>query len=489
MKMKTFSLSQNTSFLTIAAVLQKIISALFFFLVSWIVGTEQTAAYFNVFAAIAVFTVVADFGMNNVLTREAARENAERAPILFSQALFIKLLFGLVALVSLGISKILLDYPGGAYGLTVVAGITLWFDSVRSLMYAYLRAHKNVRFEAVGLVGAQCAITVVGILMLVLKFPLIVLVSVFMVVSFFQTLYAMYCVKQYGGAVCVPRYDARLARHMLREALPFAVAGIIAQVYAYQDAFIIHRYLPPTDGGDWARAYKIVFAFQFIPISLGASMYPVISAAAGRDMGRIVWIIKRSYEYLLLISLPIMAGITIVAEPLLSRYAPSFVASFPVLRILVWSLGFGFLWFTHGAILNGNRRQNIQTFFVACACASSILINVFFVPRYGIQAAGVAAVLSNLLLWILGYGAISRFVTMPHRALLCQTMRIAAATATMAGGVMVAQLIQVPPLFLIPLGVIVYGIGLVVFKALSADMLLVFRKKLAGRFSSSNSVV
>ena len=487
--MRTFSLSQNTSFLTIAAVLQKIISALFFFLVSWIVGTEQTAAYFNVFAAIAVFTVVADFGMNNVLTREAAREDAERAPILFSQGLFFKIMFGLLALAALGTSKILLDYPGGAYGLTVVAGITLWFDSVRSLMYAYLRAHKNVRFEAVGLVAAQCAITVVGILMLVLKFPIIVLVSVFMVVSFFQTLYAMYCVKHYGGAACIPRYDARLARHMLREALPFAVAGIIAQVYAYQDAFIIHRYLPATDGGDWARAYKIVFAFQFIPISLGASMYPVISAAAGRDMGRTVWIIKRSYEYLLLISLPIMAGITVVAEPLLHRYAPSFVPSFPVLRILVWSLGFGFLWFAHGAILNGNRRQNIQTFFVGLACVTSIFINVFFVPRYGIEAAGVAAVVSNLLLWILGYVAISRFVAMPHRDLFWQTVRITAATAAMTSGVLVARLAQVPPLFLVPIGVVAYGIGLVLFRALSADMLLMLRKKLAGRFSSSISAV
>lgn len=484
MKPSAFSLSQNTTLLTVAAIAQKIISALFFFLVSWFIGTEQTAAYFNVFAAIAVFTVVADFGMNNVLTREAAHDE-ERAPRIFSQALSFKLMFGLLALVALGLSKYALRYPSEGWGTVAIAGITLWFDSLRGLMYSYVRAHKNVRFEAAGVVGAQTATTILGIIMLVLKAPLIMLIGVFMITSIGQTAYAAWCVTRKTTARLVLGYDALSARMMLREALPFAAAGIIAQLYAYQDAFIIHRYLPPAAGGDWARAYKLVYAFQLIPVSLGASAYPVISASFGKNPEKIVWVLKRSYEYLLLIACPIMVGVSLTAAPLFARYLHKFVPSLSVLEVLVWSLGCGFLWYIHGAALNGSRRQNLQTAFIGSACLTSIVINVLTVPRFGIIGAAWAAVISNGLLWLLGYVALSRIVRMPHRDLLSRSIRIFAATVVMAFALYTARLLHAPAITLVPIGVVSYGIGILIFRAVSSELYLSLKNKIPARFFPS----
>jgi O-antigen/teichoic acid export membrane protein len=325
------SLSSNTSYLTIAAVLQKIISALFFFLVSWFIGSELTAAYFNIFAAIAIFTVVADFGMNNVLTREAARDLAI-APRVFSQALRWKVMFGILSIIALGVAKFSIDYPGGAVTLCVVAAVTLWFDSIRSLLYSYLRAHKNVQFEAIGLVGTQIFITSCGIVLLVVEAPLLMLVSLFMMASILQTVYAVWSVRRFSGVpLLLLPYEPNLSRLMLKEAVPFALAGIFAQLYAYQDAVVIHRYLPAAVGGDWARAYKMVYAFQLIPVSLGASIYPVVSSAvAVQNTDRIIWIFKRSYEYLTITVLPIMVGITCLAPALFTEYIRSFVPSLPI---------------------------------------------------------------------------------------------------------------------------------------------------------------
>lgn len=486
MKPAVFSLSQNTTFLTVAAIFQKVISALYFFLVSWVIGTEQTAAYFNIFAAIAVFTVVADFGMNNVLTREAAR-NPEQSAKIFYQTLTLKLFFGFLALVSLGASKFFLNYPDGGWKLIVIAGTTLWFDSIRSLMYSYLRAHKNVRYEAVGLVAAQFSVALIGVVFLVLKLPLVALVGIFMIVSIAQTIYAVWSVVTYTNSRIMLAYEHSLALKIVREALPFALAGIIAQVYAYQDAFIIHHYLSATEGGNWARAYKLVYAFQFIPVALGASAYPVISVAAAHNHNdRIITVIKRAYEYLLLIAFPVMAGIGIVAEPLFSRYAHKFVPSLPALIILIWSLGFGFLWLIHGAVLNGSRRQNIQTGFVALAGALSIGINIIAIPRYGISGAASAAVISNIVLWVLGYYMVNRMFPLPHRVLFFQALRIGGATACMVLALLGVRLLDAPALLLVPVGIVSYGIGLIACQAVSKELRVSFFEKIPVRFLPRN---
>jgi O-antigen/teichoic acid export membrane protein len=267
---------------------------------------------------------------------------------------------------------------------------------------------------------------------------------------------------------------------LLREAVPFALAAIIAQVYSYQDAFLIHRFLPVARGGDWARAYKLVYAFQFIPIALGASLYPVMSSL--HQTQEVVRVFKKAYEYLLLIASPIMVGIYFVAAPLGARFAPSFVPSAPALMVLVWSLGFGFLWYVHGALLNGFGRQRLQTVVMTCACVCSIVLNIYLIPHFGIVGAATTALISNAVLWAMGYGVISRLVPLPHGALLVQALKIFAAAASM-GLVLYALLCyHVTVLLVVPVGGVVYIVGLYVFGGLSRDMRVSILRKIPPRF-------
>jgi O-antigen/teichoic acid export membrane protein len=69
----SYTVAQNTSFLTIASVLQKVISFFYFIFVARMIQVEHTGVYFFAITFTTIFTVVADFGMGPVLTRETAR--------------------------------------------------------------------------------------------------------------------------------------------------------------------------------------------------------------------------------------------------------------------------------------------------------------------------------------------------------------------------------------------------------------------------------
>ncbi len=92
----SYSVAQNTTFLTLATILQKIISSAYFFVVFYFVGESVRGDYFTIFASIAIFTVLADLGFGSVLTRETSQNKEKWVKYLYT--VFIsKILFKIYA--------------------------------------------------------------------------------------------------------------------------------------------------------------------------------------------------------------------------------------------------------------------------------------------------------------------------------------------------------------------------------------------------------
>jgi O-antigen/teichoic acid export membrane protein len=464
------SITQNTSFLTLASIAQKVISAGYFFVVTWVIGKDNTAAYFNIFAAIAIFTVIADAGLANVLTREIAK-TPEKAARYLNTIFSAKLVLGGVAIALLFLSKEFLDYPTDNALLVAIAGITLFFDSLRSIFYAVLRAYKNIQYESLGLVVSQIATVILGGIALALHLPLFSLIAVFTITSAAHLLYAMFCVARCAEIRPRLEFNLQILKLIVPIATPFALAGLIAQLYSYQDAFLIKRFFDPAQGGEWARAYKAVFAFQFIPVSLGASIFPVMSSIVLEKKEKITEIVEKAYQYLLILSLPLMVGVSVLAQPIILRFAPRFDSSLPALTTLIWSLGFGFLWYVHGAVLNSTGRQARQTMLMFATLLLSVVGNIFLLPRFGIRGAAITAIVSNGFLWAIGYFVASREVRFPHVRLALHALRSGVAAVGMGILLIALERTAFPVLLLPVVGGIAYVIFLIVTQEISPQII------------------
>src|SRR3989344_4850127 len=106
----SYTVTQNTSFLTAASVLQKVISFVYFTFVARLIGVENTGVYFFAITFTTIFTVVADFGMGPVLTREAARypDSSERY---LNTVFWSKVFFGLAAYLLVVFFINIFNYP------------------------------------------------------------------------------------------------------------------------------------------------------------------------------------------------------------------------------------------------------------------------------------------------------------------------------------------------------------------------------------------
>ncbi len=399
----SYTVAQNTSFLTAASVLQKVISFFYFIFVARLVGVGNTGAYFFAIAFSTIFTVVADFGLGPVLTRETARF-PDRGQQYFNTVFWTKIFFGLGAYGLMVCFANLLNYSETTKLLISISGITMFSDNLTTAFNSVFRAKKNLIFESGGVIVSQLTTLIIGTLALLNHWSLVWLILAYTIPSFLNLIYMGFFLDRVYGIFIQLIWNKQVFKIFLTTALPFAIAGIIGRLYSYSDTLLMSKMLTEKELGWWSVPYKITFAFQFVPMALSASVYPVFSSLFISERDKIGQLFEKSWRYLFIIVMPLALGIIAIADPVVmhvlgEQFAPSVLP----LRILLLSLIFGFLTFITGALLNATNKQKIQTALVSVALLVNIILNIILLPVWGINGAAVAALISNAALCLLGF--------------------------------------------------------------------------------------
>lgn len=472
----SYTVAQNTSFLTVASVLQKVISFVYFTVIARVIGVENTGQYFFAITFTTIFAVAADFGFQPVLTRETARfpENSEKY---LNTVFWLKILYGAAAYGLVILFANLLRYGPELKQLIYLSGVTMFFDNIHSGFYGIFRARKNLKYEAAGVVGSQFLTLIIGSIALFNHWPLVWLIAAYTIPSFINVLYSGFFVRRVFALRLRFLWDKAVARAFVGMAVPFALAGIISRLYSYSDSIIMSKLLSKQELGWWSVPYKITFAFQFIPAALSASVYPAISALSVSEPKRIGELFEKSWRYLFTIIFPLVFGILAIAEPfMITVYGPSYAPSVAPLRILLFSLLFGYLGFITAALLNATNRQKTQTALMGAVLVVNLVLNLFLIPRFGINGAAAAAAVSNFLLCAGGFYFSRRTVAISARRLVGFANRTFWPAAIMGVSVYFLTL-KINFIAAIPLGAAIYAFLLFLTGGLSVDLIKKIRNK------------
>ncbi len=473
----SYSVAQNTSFLTIASIMQKIVSFVYFTIVARIIGVGNTGSYFFAITFTTIFTVVADFGMGPILTREAAKFS-NRVNDYMNTVLASKILFGIIAYFLVVFFVVILKYPLDLRNLILLSGVTMFFDNLQSNFFSIFRAQKDLVYESVAIVISQILTMIIGTTALLFHGSLIWLIAAYTIPSAIIVLYGAFFVKRVYHFRIRPMVDREIFKQFLLLALPFALAGLLGRLYSYSDSLIMSKLLTPQDLGWWSVPYKVTFAFQFIPAALSASVYPAMSSFTVTDPGKIGELFVRAWKYLFIIIFPLSLGLIAVARPVIVRlYGVQYLPSVPVFRILLVSLFFSYLTIISGSLLNATNHQKIQTGLIAIVLVVNVILNLILIPKFGIIGAAYVALFSNILLWLLGLMFIRRVIVLPGQKLLRNAAHILSLAIVMSVLVYLLTL-HFSIILTIPIGAAVYGALLFLTGAIDPALLKNYLQRL-----------
>jgi len=205
-------------------------------------------------------------------------------------------------------------------------------------------------------------------------------------------------------------------RRLLRFTIWFTVTPILIQIFHYVDRLTLQRMLTSSDQGVYSAAVNLSATISAVGLAVNNVIFPHLSTAweAGKKEQALLSLdlaVKFTAVPLTVIGLLlILLGRPIILLLLGEAYVAGadvlpYLVVFYLLTISVWLFG------VYASLV---ERTYVSTIGLATALPLNVVLNLVLIPRMGIVGAGLATMLSYVLLWIVVVG-ICRAFGMPLR--------------------------------------------------------------------------
>jgi len=424
---------KNAGYLTIAFILQKILSFLYFVYIARIIGPVDLGLYDPVKSLIPIFLIIIDFSLSVVLVREIAR-TPQRVEEYLSNVLGIKIFFALIILLGMGLFTNFSNYPALTKTILYLDGVIVVLDTFTLTFFAVFRGVQNMRYEALGMIITQFLTVTVGVVGLQLHYDLRILFFAVLTGSIFNILFSYTLLRKKLKIRIRFAWQKHIIKAILSMAWPFAITAILVKIYSYTDRFMLLAIAGQGAVGWYVVANKFTYALEFIPSAFATSIFPAMSAFFVSSKENLVKTFEKSMHYLIILALPISFGIFVLADKIIvSLSGPAYVTSILPLRILISGLIVIFLNFPVGAFLNACNKQIINTINMAIAVVVNISINILLIKNYSIVGAAIAALVSGFVLFSLGLRYVGKMITYNKKFLITVFFKTIASATIMAG--------------------------------------------------------
>lgn len=424
--------------LTAASIGQKLIAFLYFAVIARTIGEESLGAYFIALAMVTTIGVLDDVGLTAVTIREVAK-GPDKAKELVQNVIGIKLITMPLTIV---LALLLPEWRGfddQTVLLVQLAILVMLFDTISVTMYGVMRGLHKLKYESIGIFIGQMLTTIFGgIALLSGAIDLRWLVLALILGSGWNMFFAsVQVIRNLGIGAFKPSLTQ--AKPMLRMGFMFFLAAVFVKIYSYIDSFTIEAVLGKAAVGSYAVAYKFTYAFQFLPLAFVGALYPTMSALAHKPAELSQTLVKAEW-YMALLATPIVFGIFSLAPEIIDFfYGSTYIASGPVLMVLIFVLLFIFLDFPIGSLLNATGRQAVKTGLMGGAMIINVIGNLLLIPKLGLMGAAVTALATFIFLFGGGLVAVKRLTQVKLIQLFKEIIGFFVAGAVMAVVVIVLK--------------------------------------------------
>ncbi len=462
---KQDSIARNTTYYTSALIIQKVLAFVYFSLIARFLGTEDTGKYVFALSFTTLFAIFIDLGLAAVLTREIAKHKDKTQDYL-SNIIALKIPLTVVTYLAVVVMINILGYPALTRNLVYVSGIIMFLDSFAMTFWAVLRGHQKLKYESIGVVGLQIVTVTLGSLVLYFHLGLVMLITALMCGSLFNLAFSLIKIRKYLKIKLVPHYEPAVLKALFVIGIPFALAGIFSRIYSSLDTVLLSILRGDADVGWYSIPSKVTSALQFLPMAFMAALFPAMSEYFVVDKERLKKTFEKAMHYLMIISLPLAAGVLVLAEPVVLKiYTTDYANSILPLKILMVGLFFLFINYPVGYLLNAGNKQVTNTINAGVTVLVSVILNIILIPKYGYIGAAITSLVSTVVLFSLGMYWVPKIIDYNPWYLIGNFLKALMAAAVMAGAIYFLLPI-VNFLILIPVGAVVYFGALFVFRGI-----------------------
>ncbi|MBI2907296.1 MAG: oligosaccharide flippase family protein [Chloroflexi bacterium] len=442
-------------------------------------GPTGAGRYAFAVVLIGYFAIFTDFGLGTLLTRDVARDRAQANRYL-SNTVLLRLLLCLASTpVLLGVVGLYVWKFGLAEDTVITIllfGVSLLPSAVGGGLSAVFNAYERMEYPAAVATITTMLRVSIGVAVLLLGWGIVGLGMASVAASIVSALLLYLMVVR---TVLPPRLESDLSfqREMLGSSAPLMINNFLSTIFFRANMMLLQPMKGDTVVGYFSTAYKFVDGLIIIPSFFTLAIFPVMSryAEAGRDLFMHAY--ARALKAMLIVSVPITIGTTIIAEKVvLLFFGESYAPAVAALQVLIWFLPFSYINSVTQYALIAVNQQRFLTLAFLIGSGFNLAANLLVIPAYSYQGAAVVTVASEIVLMAPFMYAIRRHVG--RVPLLQLALRPLLAGAVM--GVALLWLREMHLFAMIALGGVIYVAVLVALRTFDEEDRLLL-KKLRGK--------
>lgn len=371
-------------------------SALFVgILVARYLGPENYGIMNYVISYVAIFSVIATFGLDNIEIRELSRQN-DKKDIILGTCFSLRILFASIAYLGMVVFLFLYKTDRFTSLMILVYGLTL-FVGTGNILRNYFTSIVQNKY----IVKSEICRTFIGagikILLLLVQAPLeyFIYAQILDTVLVASGYYISY--KSVVGSVRLWKFDKSIVMFILKESFPLVLSGAAVIIYQRIDQVMIGNMLNKAEVGYFATAGKFVDLIVFLPAVLVQTVTPILIRAK-ESRPETYGAKKRTFVSITTWIAIIMAlVVSLLSYWLITyTYGVKYSPAIPVLQIMAFKAVGMALSSSGGQIIIMERMQKWAFIRNIMGCVLCVILNYFLIPKYGIIGSAAVTIVTVL---------------------------------------------------------------------------------------------
>lgn len=357
-------------------------------------GPEQFGLLSYALAFVALFTAVANLGLNGIVVRDLV-QHPSTAKNTMGTAFVLSVLGGFCAF-CLSLLAISYARPDDELAKFIVVLLSLLMvfkatDVVRYWFESQVQSKYVVWMEN----SAFLAISTVKIGLIVVEAPLMAFVWAMFVESLIVAVGLLGIYAWRGGKLTAWCFRFARAKALLKDSWPLILSGLAIMVYMRIDQLMLGQMLEDESVGIYSAAVRISEVWYFIPMAIVASVFPSIIEAKKQNETIYYQRLQKLFDLMVMLSLSLALLMTFLSNwVVILLFGTAYQKAGPVLAVHIWAGAFVFLGVASGNWFLIEGLQRYTFYRTLLGAVVNVGLNLLMIPKFGATGAAYATVIS-----------------------------------------------------------------------------------------------
>lgn len=406
---------KKIAFQTLISYGGRIVASLFGFvavsLMTRALGREQFGEYSTILAYLSLFMILADLGLQPLLTREISRtKNGEGETV--SNFFTLRVLSSLFLLLGGFTAIFLFPYSKNIQLGTGIGMIGFFFLSASQLLLSVFQKHLAMHLASLGEILGRAA----QLFFVFLVFRghgglflfLLAMSGASFLIFFFHFVFArLYTRIRFN-------FDILEIRKIVRVSWPIALSLVLTLIYFKIDTIFLSFMKTQEDVGLYGVAYRILENLIFFPAIFSGIVMPLLSretTAGNEDFKRVF---KKAFHAIAIFAAPVTCGGFLLSYSIINVIGgKEFLASGAPMQALFLAVGLIFFGNLFGRAIIALDLQKQAMWVYLFGVLMNVVLNFMFIPKYSYIGAAWTTVATELMITVFLFWLIRKRTGVP----------------------------------------------------------------------------